>query len=64
MTGPERRTPEQIREEIRAARSALDADLAALGADAKRSGRIAGSAFAAVGSMLLLARRRARRRRS
>ena len=63
MTGPERRTPEQIRAEIRAAREELEADLAALGADAKRSGRIAGSVFAAVGSALLFARRRARRRR-
>ena len=64
MAGPERRTPEEIRKEIRAARNELDAELAALGADAKRSGRIAGSALAAVGSMLLLARRQVRRRRS
>jgi hypothetical protein len=64
VTAPERRTPEQIRAEIRAARDELEAQLAALGADAKRSGRIAGSAFAAVGSVLLLARRRARRRHS
>ena len=62
MTKDERRTAEQIRAEIVAERAQLDTKLAELGAGAKRSGRIAGSALAALGSVLLLARLRARRR--
>jgi Flp pilus assembly protein TadB len=62
MTTDDRRTTEQIRTEILAERTQLDAKLAALGAEAKRSGRIAGSVLAALGSVLLLARLRARRR--
>jgi hypothetical protein len=62
MTKDERRTAEQIRAEIVAERAHLDTKLAELGAGAKRSGRIAGSALAALGSVLLLARLRARRR--
>jgi Protein of unknown function (DUF3618) len=64
MTGSEPRTTEQIRKEIVEERAQLDEKLAALGAEAKRSGRIAGSALAALGSaalvIKLLARRRAR----
>jgi Protein of unknown function (DUF3618) len=62
MTNGERRTPEQIRAEIRAERAQLDAELSAFGDEAKRSGRIAGSALAALGSLLVLVRLRARRR--
>jgi hypothetical protein len=62
MTNDDRRTTEQIRTEILAERAQLDAKLAALGAEAKRSGRIAGSALAALGSVLLFVRLRARRR--
>lgn len=64
MTSRERRTTEQIRTEIVAERAQLDAELTALGADAKRSGRIAGSALAALGSVLLFVRLRARHRAS
>ncbi len=62
MKNDDRRTAEQIRTEILAERAQLDAKLAALGAEAKRSGRIAGSALAALGSVLLFVRLRARRR--
>ncbi len=62
MTNHDRRTTEQIRTEILAERAQLDAKLAALGAEAKRSGRITGSALAALGSVFLLVRLRARRR--
>ena len=62
MSNDDRRTPEQIRAEILAERAQLDAKLAALGAEAKRSGRIAGSALATLGSALLVARLWARRR--
>ena len=62
MRNDDRRTTEQIRTEILAERAQLDAKLAALGAEAKRSGRIAGSALAALGSVLLFVRLRARRR--
>ncbi len=63
MTSPDRRTPERIRAEIAAERSQLDAELAALGTEARRSGRIAGSALAALGALLVLVRLGARRRR-
>ncbi len=62
MASPERRTPERIREEIRTERAQLDAQFTALGADVKRTGRIAGSALAALGSVILLVRLRGRRR--
>jgi hypothetical protein len=62
MTGSEPRTSEQIRAEIQAERAQLDAQLAALGAEAKRSGRIAGSLLAALSGVLLLARLRSRHR--
>lgn len=62
MTTDDRRTTEQIRTEIVTERAELDAKLAALGAEAKRSGRIGGSVLAALGGVLLLARLRARRR--
>jgi hypothetical protein len=62
MADDERRTADQIRTEIVEERAELDAKLSALGAEAKRSGRIAGSVLAAVGSVLLLGRLRARRR--
>ncbi len=62
MTDGDRRTPEQIRSEIAAERVRLDAKLSELSAEAKRSGRIAGTALGALGSLLLLARLRRRRR--
>jgi len=62
MTNDDRRTSEQIRSEILAERAQLDAKLAALGAEAKRSGRIAGSVLAALGGVLFFVRLRARRR--
>ncbi|MFN0154641.1 MAG: hypothetical protein ACKVUT_09700 [Gaiella sp.] len=64
MTKNDRRTAEDIRAEIRAERAQLDDRLSELGAGAKRSGRIAGSALAALGGVALLVRRRARRRAS
>jgi hypothetical protein len=62
MTSPDRRTPEQIRAEISAERSQLDAELAAFGTEVKRSGRIAGSALGALGGLLVLVRLLTRRR--
>jgi hypothetical protein len=62
MTNDDRRTAEQIRTEILAERAQLDAKLATLGAEAKRSGRMAGSVLAALGSVLLFVRLRAHRR--
>jgi hypothetical protein len=62
MTNSDRRTSEQIRAEILAERAQLDAELAALGTEAKRFGQIAGLALAALGSLLLFAKLRARRR--
>ena len=62
MTSTERRTAKQIRSEIASERDQLDAKLAAVGAEAKRSGRIAGSVLAALGVVVLLARLRARLR--
>ena len=58
MTDADRRTPEQIRSEIAAERAQLDAKVAELSHEAKRSGRIAGSALAALGSVLLFVRLR------
>lgn len=62
MSHAEKRTAETIRAEIRAEREQLDERLAELGAGAKRSGRIAGSALAVLAGVTLLARRRTRRR--
>jgi Protein of unknown function (DUF3618) len=64
MTSSDRRTRDQIRADIAAERRQLNADLAALGAEAKRTGRLAGSGVAALGTLLvglrLLTRRRGR----
>ena len=57
------RTPEQIRAEIRAERTQLDAALDSLAAEAKRSARHAGAAVAALGGLRLAARLLARTRR-
>jgi hypothetical protein len=59
---PSDRTVEQIREEIRVERAGLDKARAALGADLKRSGQIAGSVLATLGSLRLLLKLRGRRR--
>ena len=64
MTDGDRRTSEEIRTEIAAERAQLDEKLAELSAEAKKSGRIAGSALAALGSVLLVAKLRGRRRSS
>jgi hypothetical protein len=61
MSDGARRTPEQIRDEIAAERAQLDAKVSELSAEAKRSGRIAGTAFGALGGLLLLLRLRRRR---
>jgi hypothetical protein len=58
MTDNGRRTPEQIRAEITAERAQLDAKVAELSAEAKRSSRIAGTALGALGSLLLFRRLR------
>jgi hypothetical protein len=63
MTPGNQRTAEQIREEIRLERARLDAALATLGADAKRSGKVAGSLLAALGSVLVISRLSARLRK-
>jgi hypothetical protein len=64
MTSSDRRTRDQIRADIAAERRQLNEDLAALGAEAKRTGRLAGSGVAALGALLvglrLLTRRRGR----
>jgi hypothetical protein len=62
MTSPDRRTPEQIRAEIAAERSQLNGELAALGTEAKRAGRLAGSVVAALGTLLVVVRLLMRRR--
>lgn len=63
MTGHEEgRTPAQIRAEIAVERGRLSAELAELGTEAKRTGRLAGSGLAALGSLLVLVRLRGRRR--
>jgi hypothetical protein len=59
---PSDRTVEQIREEIRVERAGLDKARATLGADVKRSGQIAGSVLATLGSLGLLLKLRGRRR--
>jgi Protein of unknown function (DUF3618) len=63
MTSTDRRTPEQIRAEIAAARRELNGELAELGTEAKRTGRLAGSGLAALGTLLVGVRLLARRRR-
>ncbi|MHB8643005.1 MAG: DUF3618 domain-containing protein [Gaiellaceae bacterium] len=62
MSDDGRRTPDQIRSEIAAEREQLDAKVAELSAEAKRSGRIAGTAMAALGSVLLFVKLRGRSR--
>jgi hypothetical protein len=62
MASDNGRTVEEIREEIRLERAGLDRARAALGADVKRSGQIAGSVLAALGSLRLLLRLRRHRR--
>ena len=62
MTSSDRRTRDQIRADIAAERRQLSADLAALGEEAKRTGRLAGSGVAALGTLLLGLRLLTRRR--
>jgi len=62
MARTDRRTAEQIREEIRTERAEIDASLAALRADAKRFGLGAGSLLAALASLRVFLRSRGRRR--
>jgi hypothetical protein len=62
MAGANGRSPEQIRAEIRAERAQLGTAAAALGADVKRSARMAGSAVAAFAGLLVLRRLFGRRR--
>ncbi len=64
MAQADHRSPEQIRAEIEVERAQLDARLTELAVDAKRSGRRAGKALAALGGVVLLARLRSRRRGS
>jgi hypothetical protein len=64
MAPDDGRSPEQIREEIQAERAKLDTALGAFGAGAKRSGKLAGSAIGALGTLLIVARRLRRRKRS
>ena len=63
MPASDRRTPDQVREEIRAERVKLDAARAELAADAERSARVAGSALATLGGLAVVARLLGRRRR-
>lgn len=62
MTSADRRTPEEIRAEIAAARGQLNSELAALGTEVKRTGRLAGSGLAALGTLLVFIRLLTRRR--
>jgi hypothetical protein len=62
MTGTGTRSPEQLREEIRAERARLADAVGAFRANAKRTARVAGSALAAAGAARLLFRLVARRR--
>jgi hypothetical protein len=61
MPGRDGRSPAQIREQIRSERAQLDAALAGLAGDAKRSGRRAASVLAGVAGLMLV--RRVLRRR-
>ena len=63
MARTDRRPTEQIREEIRGERAQIDKSLAELRADAKRLARVAGSASAALASLLVLVRLRRRHAR-
>jgi hypothetical protein len=56
------RSAEQIREELRQERARLDSAVGALGAGAKYSGKVAGSALGSLGALLLVARRLRKRR--
>ena len=62
MASDSPRTADQIREEIRVEREELGRARTALTAEVKRSGQIAGSIVAALGSLRLLLRLRSRRR--
>jgi hypothetical protein len=62
MTAADRRTAEQIREEIRAERAQLDTALASAKAEAVRSARIAGTVLAGLAGLRALARLRSHRR--
>jgi hypothetical protein len=64
MERGKRRTSGQIREEIRGERVRLETTVAELGAEAKRSGRLAGKAAGAFVAVLLLRRLRGRRSRT
>jgi hypothetical protein len=63
MTSADRRTPDQIRSEIAAERAQLNSELTALGSEAKRTGRLAGSGIGALGALLVLVRLLLGRRR-
>jgi hypothetical protein len=56
MPDSDRRPPAQIREQLRAERAQLEAALAELGAEARRSGRLAAFALAGIGSVLIVRR--------
>jgi hypothetical protein len=56
MPTSDRRTQAQIREQIRAERAQLEAALAELGADAKRTGRLAAFALGGLTGVLLVRR--------
>jgi Protein of unknown function (DUF3618) len=62
MTNADRRTPEQIRAEIAVERGQLNAELAALGTEVKRTGKLAGSGIAGLSALLVLLRLLTRRR--
>ena len=62
MASDSPRTADQIREEIRVEREQIGRARATLTAEVKRSGQIAGSIVAALGSLRLLLRLRSRRR--
>ena len=59
----ERRTPDQVRAEIESEREQLAAAIGTLGADAKRTGRMASYAVAAAGGLVTLRKLRRRRKR-
>jgi Protein of unknown function (DUF3618) len=61
---PEERTPGEIRREIELERERLTAAVEALGAEAKRTARLASYAAGALTGLLALRRLRRRRRRA
>ena len=62
MSPADRRTTDQIREEIRTERAQLDAALAALKTDSKRLAQVAGSVSGALAGLAVLAKLRHRHR--